>query len=47
MLVGVGFLLIGANGDSQAFDDALHLSRRKREATQSIKDAILQRLEFQ
>ena len=47
MLVGVGFLLIGANGDSQPFDDAIHLSERKRDATQSLKDAILQRLESQ
>lgn len=47
MLVGVGFLLIGANGDLQPFDDAIHLSKRKREATQSIKDAIQQRLESQ
>ncbi len=39
MLVGYSFLVIGADGDSQLFDDALALLERKRKAARSFRSA--------
>ena len=39
MLAGYGFLLIAINGDSQPFDEALHLLERKRSATKVFRGA--------